>query len=358
MDGSDLAAAELPPSLPSLPMLPTSEPAALPSPPPPEPITLPTLPDELLVHMLSLSNVTSTRQLAGCARLFSGLVASEVVWRAHCLRAWPQLVQAAAAWSRLPPGSTQRATDSRVVPPPDGWRRMFRERAHETPGWQVLCPLYDSAIVLAHEQEPPRAWVGKLGLILASIDTSRVKLGLPSRRPAFQCDAEYCRCICSVIALLTLEAAQTADAINAYGEDAQVRLDEWYDLAEAGQPCQEHPLLLSSFGAMSELLLLQDATYLAEIRGWDEQLSPLPEFGCVRRSDVNDVADALGAAIGRLERSVKSLQAEGCDLSISAARRPGMISTQRRHWWWRMQEPCFVSGGCPLIASSPPGISG
>ena len=78
-------------------------------------------------------------------------------------------------------------------------------------------------------------------------------------------------------------------------------------------------------------------------------LKTMPDDGRVR------------AVCARLERhnkvideSINALRREGFDLSVTAAqRRLSPVGAQAvggpAHWWWRLEAPCYVSGGNPII---------
>ena len=286
-----------------------------------------TLPDEVLQNIAVRSGVLGTLALSASARTVNVLCASETVWRQLCAAVWPNRSAAAAAWAQIDTQSIEHSLDSRSCrPADDSWRRMFRQRCIATPGWQVLCPMYDLAIVLAHEPRRCTTWVTNLGFVLLEIDYARAELNLHCDHRGRAQDAEFARVWKAVFALLSSDA-QTAQQVEACALSANEGLDEWYALAEAGGG-HEHPLLVWAFRTLSALLVLGD--------GFAQGKHP--------------VGEAIEKGKQVLERSIKSLNEEGCDLSMSAAKRSGLVAQRPGHWWWRLPEPRYVSGGCPLIS--------
>ena len=62
----------------------------------------------------------------------------------------------------------------------------------------------------------------------------------------------------------------------------------------------------------------------------------------------------LSVAIAAIDQSIRSLSQEGCDLSLTRAQRDAAVVGRAEcgnptHWWWRLEAPCYVSGGNPFI---------
>lgn len=311
-----------------------------------EALVLSCLPDEIVLLILAFANPIDVLACSQCSKVHRRLTLAESMWRSQSLSCWPQLGAAAAAWATLSAGYSQRSLDARVSKPADGsWRRMFRHRIRSTPGWSVLCPMYDRAVVLAHQRQRAagQSWIAQLAFLLLEIDDARTKLRLPTGVRAFRADVEYCRVSCATMALLTRRDASPEPELLAFGERTARALDDWYDLAESGDlGSQQHPLLLSAFRALSAVLVLCDA--LEAFLRMRDAVAECKGVDCS-----GSVRETLESVRLQLETSVRSLKEEGCDLSVSPNHRPGLVATRGGHWWWRCTEPRYVSGGCPLI---------
>ena len=133
-----------------------------------------------------------------------------------------------------------------------------------------------------------------------------------------------------------LEAAggEMALAATALADECCETLDEWYSRVASGSghaKLEQRRLLQRAFRGASAIHAFQTTVALFEFLPLDE---------------------ALRLALKRVGVAVGSLQSEGCDLSLPAHLRPAQVGA-RDHWWWRCQEPTFVSGGNPWVGSIP-----
>lgn len=202
------------------------------------------------------------------------------------------------------------------------------------PGWRVLAPLFDRSLVLAHEQSvcPQEAsWISELGFILLHIDCTR--RALSDSRP----NAEGRRWAMAVLRCLASEYERVMTSIAEATRCASEALDTWYDLASSGQ--QQQQLLVNAFRCLSSVRVLR--AFLGS--------NDTPMGSDSSAVAIAALCGALDKSHSLLERSINSLHTEGCDLSLSAANRPALLTARPEHWWWRCKAPCYVSGGCPLV---------
>jgi hypothetical protein len=272
--------------------------------------TLITLPEELVRTILVGAGDIGTAAVAQTCRVLCAVAKDEDLWEDLVCLAWPHLVEAARKVKRWD-----------TCPPVDGWRRMHHRRVTEAgPAWRRLCPLHDHILLHAHE-DPTAEWLGEHGAMLLRVDAVVRQLGVRSERSPAHLRWRLCLAAAHGDDRLARAAAASAD-------ECCRELDEWYDQLQAGSTGCERgwPLLHRAFGGLSAL-----ATSLRYVAAGSEN------------------AHALALAVERVCELVRSLQSEGCDLSIIPAPRRPAHAAWPDHWWWRCPEPTFVSGGCPLI---------
>ena len=221
----------------------------------------------------------------------------------------------------------------------------------------------------------------ELGLLLLRIERARVRHGLPAsplqerqqhaswaaqvlprhseglcwlrtmQHELLQGSDDVLACASDEEAVLAVAARREMAAEVVRAEGINEQLSAWHDMIEGGAATSTSALgddaarlLLGVFVARSALEAI--GVLLESLVGapW---LVTTPKDARIRH-----VAERLhNARANILDRSISSLRLEGCDLSITAAQRSAAPTGQlsRAHWWWWIEAPCFVSGGCPLI---------
>lgn len=305
------------------------------------------LPDEVLILLLFHVGVDGTLAAAQCCHGVSAVTQSDVLWKFLCGNSWPDWTDARSLWMILCASSSGFAWD--VYPDMKGasWRELYEQRVRACGvGWRRLLPLYDRCLLKAHRLVPTTieadhhdmataAVVGSSAVVAErawSIEYCELLLDLEVelREAAHQqmsaqrrsSHREWARCL-----ELSQSAEQLTRAADTLARESGAALDEWYELLEAGMAGSEQcwRRLLAAFRGLSALTVMR--RYV---------------------SDDGASEHAIREAAQRVSTVVRSLQSEGCDLSLPAFRRPACAQWPG-HWWWSCPEPTFISGGCPFI---------
>ena len=318
------------------------------------PLAFTSLPLELV--MLILQATGDAVPVLACTSTCRTLAAlpsnGERLWQHLCEQAWPWL-----ATPRSVP-----AAHLAVFPPPS-WRELHRSRVRGARldtagnGWRELLNLYDHSTLVATERRA--GWVVELGTLLLRIE--RVEHRFARRAspcpdacgdvtPVGMSEAmhwgetvrqEMHRGINDVLTLAGARALAVpglAPPTDPSARSVVDQLDEWHEMISEGAPPmsaraeEAARLLVSAFVNRSAL---QAAVEM--------ELVILGDFG-----------GRLNAAIRAIDESIRSLRQEGCDLSLTRAQRDAAVVGRAEygnptHWWWRLEAPCYVSGGNPFI---------
>jgi hypothetical protein len=320
---------------------------------PPSAEALLDLPEELLqLVLVSTADAPSALRFASTCRLTSRFVArSEALWQDLCESSWPFLT----TMRRFPTAHLRTL-------PPQSWRSLFKSRTRE-PGWRLLLPLYDeSAHVARHRLS---GWVARLGTLLLRIQRVRavhqlVALAVPDSPAGGLDTASEGGCwACSLLHDVLLGAVDVmayagdppalevvARRTHVGVEEVQkqslgAKLQEWDTLIEQGRPHWEDStmaLLVDFFAGRSALEAIHDVCVAGEV-------APPPY-----NMQVRALARKISEATSALDADLDGLRQEGCDLSLTAAaRHTTECAPPSSHWWWKIEAPLFVSGGCPMI---------
>ncbi|KAL1523127.1 hypothetical protein AB1Y20_018083 [Prymnesium parvum] len=292
------------------------------SPPPQGTARMDALPDDLLLLCLSRLCEADLSRCASVSRCFARVCAADELWRHVCRRRWPQL------------GSSPRfATVYSPLCASGSWRALHQCRA-TTPRWREVCFRLDLSL---HAVGAGRAedWPESLASTLSAL------AGVMSSGVASEEERAWA---VGLAAQLGAAEAPLLGALGVWARALEGRLDEWFEAAAAHTPHAAASTLVEARRRMAEALLavltgrsalavLEDALLSETVR------AELPGFEKLWRDA------GLPHAIYRVDVSLESFKLEGCNLSVSAARRlPGVPMS---HWWWWLQPPIFVSGGNP-----------
>lgn len=322
------------------------------------------LPDEVLgLILVSADDVAHVMNFAAASHRFHSLAQAETIWRDICWKTWPQLgVERERAPSHL-----QRL-------PPARWKQLFqaRVRCAECTAWRVLLPLYDQSLHVATTR--PEGWVVALATHLLHIERVRARHSLQKlvghEIPYWDHtgeermrDSEGLAWAGAMLSALlrgctaVLACAGDDDALAAHaattGEDlAEMRarsvgrqLDAWHELVDSGYGASVTVACQMREEAMVILL------HVFEVRSALEVICEM----LYATHPVTTAYEQLTAALAVIDENITSLRLEGCDLSVTTAQRSttaigAIVASSKEHWWWRIQEPTYVSGGCPLIS--------
>ena len=322
------------------------------------------LPDELLSAIFVVADEQAVLACARVCAAWAPLVASEELWAHHCSRRWPLLQQLGGA-----PGLRY---------PPPSWRQLHRNRVVNAPPgtWRTLPSLYDQTLLIASELKP--GWITSLGPLLLRVAGLRKLHGLEpwlteidndSHEPAFE-ELAWLRnlhgallgrrSLCELLAyagdrhaleelrVLLEELRADGGGGDGSGElDAELDrggmmswLDAWYDSGASEELLQ----FLSGRSSLEAVrVLLRHCLYsgwVLDERTAEESRTAAAVEACLR----------LDGSLRLLDAAIKSLHDEGCDMSVTSAQKTAHAAgAPTSHWWWRLEPPCMVSGGCPLI---------
>ena len=334
------------------------------------------LPDDAI--RLILQATADAAAVLACAtahRSFAVVAANEELWCELCQASWPLL------------GTARHHTPAhlRIV---TSWRQLHRDRVlNAGHGWRDLLPLYDSSVCVATEKRA--GWVAELGRLLLRIDRAHVSspvgdsLGAAVGSPKGVWDSspwvtalaqqrtEEWRCCAATLEHelvdtwvpgMPLSSSRSLGAVAAFAgssggallehvatamgetvDDVRARsvsgvLDAWYGMLEQAAATNAR----EDRERATEMLLqaLAGRSALAAIQGFlSERPSQPPRTAAL----------LLHGIIRYLDDEVRHLQVEGCDLSVTAAQRrtTAVEPVPEAHWWWHLEPPMYISGGCP-----------
>lgn len=326
------------------------------------PRTISDLPDELVSAIFAVADEEAVLACARVCAAWAALAASEELWAHHCSLRWPLLQQLGGA-----PGLRY---------PPPSWRQLHRLRVINAPPgtWRTLLSLYDQSKLIAIEHKP--GWISSLVQLLNRV----AGVSMRNRSCAWANQASVCwlrtkpgveelawlrqvhRALLGRFALCSLLAyagdrhaleelrADTGGGDGSSKLDAELDrrgliswLDAWYDSCDAKE-------LLTFLVGRSTLEILRVLLRYCHGSRWVIGRGPLDAHPSPLEVEAFEACARLDEAVRGLDAAIKSLHDEGCDMSVTSAQKTTHAAgTPTSHWWWKLEPPCMVSGGCPLI---------
>ena len=326
------------------------------------------LPDDLVKQILLSTLGAGCIRYACCSRSCLSSMQSDPLWRELCDRQWPNLAQV-LAFVRVAPTAFQGPIIPDHLAFSTNGRDVYHARFLATQAALRckrvdLISLYDESIVAAAavaEKQSLEKLV-RLSQVLSQIDEAgHCDMGRTDLAPEG-------RAWLWLLASLLLQSSNL-DTLCEFAKAANARLDEWYDVLEAGgEAVDQWPLLTAALRDRSAL-----EAVLTVLQWWVTDVGNLDYAEAVGHNYVapGSLASALEtyveSALAGLRRisqatidinnNILGMRAEGCDLSVPSAFRP---QSARRvdvpvsaSWWWHIEAPMHVSGGNPYVQPLP-----